>query len=418
MRLKRVVIENYRAISRLELHLHEQMNVFFGSNAEGKTSVLNAIATGMGAILTLLPKVASVDFRKTDHRGTKPIRVELETRDGLQWERRPKRGGFDSLRARLEGVLAGDPSETQPENLPIIAFYDTDRAVPDRPLTPSRFGAAFRRFEALEGALAAGSAFPAFLKWFRAKEHEELGTRNEKKDFDYVLPDLNAARSAIQSMVPEIRSLRIAFRPLRLEVTCQSDGGGKERLGLSQLSGGYRMMLALAGDLARRMAQGNPHLDDPLQSEAVVLIDEVDLHLHPSWQQRVLPDLMRTFPNAQFLVSTHSPQVLTTVEADRIVHLVREDGELGAYEAEASTYGARASDALRKVMKVDERPAGNGFVKDLRRYLDMVADGKGESPTARRLREQLVDIAPQDPDLVRAELEIRRQHVMRNLVRK
>jgi predicted ATP-binding protein involved in virulence len=77
-------------------------------------------------------------------------------------------------------------------------------------------------------------------------------------------------------------------------------------------------MLAMVMDLARRMAQANPRLEDPLQSEAIVLIDEVDLHLHASWQQTILPDLLRVFPNAQFIVTTHSPQVLTTVEPEQI----------------------------------------------------------------------------------------------------
>ena len=101
-------------------------------------------------------------------------------------------------------------------------------------------------------------------------------------------------------------------------------------------------MLALAADLARRMIQGNPHLDNPLESQAIVLIDEVDLHLHPSWQQRVLPDLIRTFPNAQFIVSTHSPQVLTTVKPEHIAELYREGNGIVAGPANSHTYGAEA----------------------------------------------------------------------------
>ena len=61
------------------------------------------------------------------------------------------------------------------------------------------------------------------------------------------------------------------------------------------------------------MAMGNPHLDDPLQSPAVVMIDEVDLHLHPAWQRTVITDLLRTFPNTQFLVSTHSPFIIEAI---------------------------------------------------------------------------------------------------------
>ena len=114
-------------------------------------------------------------------------------------------------------------------------------------------------------------------------------------------------------------------------------------------------MLALVADLARRMAQGNPHLEDPLQSEAVVLIDEIDLHLHPSWQQKVLTDFRRTFPNAQFIISTHSPQVLTTVKPEDILELRREGNGITAgliSSAAYATYGAEAGNVLETVMGV------------------------------------------------------------------
>lgn len=158
-------------------------------------------------------------------------------------------------------------------------------------------------------------------------------------------------RKAIEAMLPGMSNPRIKLSPLRFVVSVQSDDGKlEEELSIDQLSGGYRIMLALAADLARRMAQGNPHLPDPLQSEAVVLIDEIELHLHPSWQQRILADLTRTFPNTQFIVSTHSPQVLTTVKPEHVVELGREQGDIVAGSAGAPTYGAEAGDMLAAVM--------------------------------------------------------------------
>ena len=421
MRLRRAVIENYRAITRLELDLHPQINVFFGGNGKGKTSVLNAVAVGLGGILKVIPEVSSIGFRPTDRRGAEPVRVELEATDGTKWERAvggPRRAGrLDAIKNRLERFIAVGRWKDLAVDLPILAFYDTERAIREQPLDRRRVTDETPRHEALEGALSAGADFGEFLRWFRAREHEELGLRNERKDFAFEIPALRAVRAAIRTMAPRITDIRIAFRPLRFEVCWKDDGNPVERLRLSQLSGGYRVMLLLAADLARRMAQGNPHLDDPLQSEAIVLIDEVELHLHPSWQQTILPDLIHTFPNAQFLVSTHSPQVLTTVEADRVIHLEREDGEIGAFGVPTSTYGARASDALHLVMGTDERPPDNPFVKDLSRYLDLVAKGEGETEAARMLRQELTEIAPGDPDLRRAALEIRHQRALRNLRR-
>jgi predicted ATP-binding protein involved in virulence len=97
-------------------------------------------------------------------------------------------------------------------------------------------------------------------------------------------------------------------------------------------------MLALVMNLARRMLQANPQREKKaLESEAIVLIDEVDLHLHPKWQQRVLIDLMAIFPNTQFIVTTHSPQVLTTIKPEHIILLEHEKDVIA--EQVTSSYG-------------------------------------------------------------------------------
>ena len=192
----------------------------------------------------------------------------------------------------------------------------------------------------------------------------------------------------------------------------KSEQGQVEKLSLDQLSGGYRIVLALAADLARRMITGNPHRDDPLKSEAVVLIDEVELHLHPGWQQRILGDLQRTFPNAQFIVSTHSPQVLTTVEPQRIVELSWEGDRIVAGAPGGATYGAEAGDVLSVVMGVKERPE-NEFTKALEQYRYLIREGQWESKEALSLRSSLERMSPYDPALDRADLEIRRRKLFK-----
>ena len=302
-----------------------------------------------------------------------------------------------------------------------MAFYDTDRAVFDQPQRRRDFKNKFPRYGALQGALSARTDFRDFFKWFYAKENEELREQRERLDFSHRLKDLNAVRKAIETMVPGASNPRIKLHPLRFVVSVQLKDEKLEELSIDQLSGGYRIMLALVADLARRMAQGNPHLDDPLQSEAVVLIDEIDLHLHPSWQQRVLTDLRRTFPNAQFIVSTHSPQVLTTVKPEEnILELRREGGGIAANSISAATYatyGAEAGNVLATVMGVNERPepSENQFVKTLERYKTLVGDGEGESLDAVRLRQELEELSPRDPALDRADIEIRRHKLFRRM---
>ena len=416
MKLKRVKIENYRAIEKLELPLDPRLTVFHGDNGYGKTSVLSAIAVGLGRIPRLLPDVSGIGFLKEDRRGSKHAWVALTTADGVEWQETTGRGAkLSALRERIEGIVNAEENGAAPRALPILAFYDANRAVFDHPQRRRGFKTEFPRYAALDGALAPRTEFREFFKWFYAMENEELRLQKEQRSFAFRLKELEAVRKAIESMVPGVSNPRIVLRPLRFVVFVESGEDKPETLSINQLSGGYRIVLALAADLARRMAQGNPHLEDPLQSEAVVLIDEIDLHLYPAWQQRVLPNLMDTFPNAQFLVSTHSPQVLTTVEPERIIQLYRRDGAIVAGGAAVDTYGAEAGDVLALAMGVPQRPANNPFVQKLDRYLDMVAEGRGESEEARGLRSELDAISPDDPDLDRADAEIRRQRVMSRL---
>lgn len=420
MKLKHVEIENYRAIDELQLPMHPSLTVLHGDNAHGKTSVLSAIAVGLGAVLEELPGVRSVGFRKTDYRrASDAMRVSLTTWDGITWFRRRRIGGGVGsqipptkkhplhLRERMAEIVRAD-REGRPIDLPIVAFYDTERAVVEHLPWRRYFGKDFPRFTALEGALSARANFRDFAEWFYAWENEELREQKRRRDFDYHLKELDAVRRAIASMVPGASDLHIKHRPRRIMLSFRQDSGETERLSLNQLSGGYRIVLAVAGDLARRMAHGNPHLTDPLASEAIVLIDEIELHLHPSWQQRILADLTRTFPNAQFIVSTHSPQVLTTLHPEQIVKLSREGGHIVAGRAPEPTYGAEAGDVLNVVMGVDERPP-NEFTQTLKRYMRLIGDDQGESREAKELRRELERWSPHDPALATADLEIRRR---------
>ena len=215
-------------------------------------------------------------------------------------------------------------------------------------------------------------------------------------------------------MLADVSHPHIELNPRRFVVS-RTAKPEDEKLDLEQLSGGYRAVLALTADLAWRMTRGNPHIDNPLLSEAIVLIDEVELHLHPSWQQRILDDLMRTFPNTQFIVTTHSPQVLTTVEPEHIVELcLDDDGRIAAGSAVAATFGAEAGDVLASVMGVSERPE-NRFTETLDRYRRLVGEGEGDSPEGLDLRRRLESMSPHDPALARADLEIRQRKLFKRM---
>ena len=132
-------------------------------------------------------------------------------------------------------------------------------------------------------------------------------------------------------------------------------GKDGEELNVNQLSDGEKCTLAMVGDLARRMAIANPARDDPLDGAGVVLIDEVDLHLHPGWQRHVVSGLEETFPNCQFLVSTHSPQIVSHVAPERIWILERSTSGVSATRPSES-FGQTSGRILEDVMDVPERP--------------------------------------------------------------
>ncbi len=124
-------------------------------------------------------------------------------------------------------------------------------------------------------------------------------------------------------------------------------------MSIHQLSHGERGFLTLLGDIARRLSIANPGLDDPLQGEGVVLIDEIELHLHPGWQRKIVPLLTKTFPNIQFIITTHSPQVISTINKESVFLL--ENFQLKKVPA---TLGRDSNSILEEIFLIPERPEG------------------------------------------------------------
>ncbi len=227
--------------------------------------------------------------------------------------------------------------------------YPVNRAVLDIPLR-IRTQHLFEPLEAYDGALVEGrSNFRLFFEWFRGREDLENETRIH--DSLYRDDQLEAVRRAIKSLTPGFSDLRVQRSPLRMVVQ-----KGDWTLYVDQLSDGEKCLLALAGDLARRLAMANPFADDPLLGGGVVLIDEIDLHLHPGWQRQVVPALEKTFPNCQFLVTTHSPAVLGHVDRDSVFILKPEPAGVRAVRPDFSR-GMDANRILEDLLDVPSRPA-------------------------------------------------------------
>jgi predicted ATP-binding protein involved in virulence len=214
-----------------------------------------------------------------------------------------------------------------------------------------------------------------------------------------VPPHVKAIERAVCECLsqPQRRATRFFYniRMERLEIHWEDEKQGPSITSFDELSDGYRNMTAMVADLAWRASVLNPHLlgDAPSQTPGVVMIDEVDLHLHPRWQRRVLGDLLRTFPQVQFVVTTHSPQVISSARPEWI-RLLTQEGVITPSYAQGLDSNRILSDLMGVSPRPEETEARIGAT-----YAALEA-GEVEAAQAEldALREQL---GPMDPAVLR-----------------
>lgn len=333
MRFQTLLLENYRGFRKLELALHPAVTVLVGVNGAGKSSILAAIAAVAQAIQddiangTHAPNsdpglelLSDADLHHGAQRGAVELAVAEPGDDNAHPS--PRRWTLNYLRAASKTTGTGktgvertpDAGEYVIEHTaaPLIVHYSVERNVldiPDRIRTKHAFDAS----SAHDGALQDGTSnFRDFFEWYRDEEDAYNEQRLAELDArSPVTSRLPAVRGAIEHILPGLTDLRIERRPKQRMMLTK----GEHRLDVAQLSDGEKCLLALVGDLARRMVLASPPSANPLEHEAVVLIDEIELHLHPGLQRTVLPTLQSVFPKTQFVVTTHSPQVISSVHS-------------------------------------------------------------------------------------------------------
>ena len=178
---------------------------------------------------------------------------------------------------------------------------------------------------------------------------------------------------------------------------------------VDDLSDGFRSILSMVADLSYRMVRLNPQLGEQavLETPGVVLIDEIDMHLHPLWQQTVLLDMQRAFPKVQFIVTTHSPQVLSSVPAESVRVLMWGRSFEGVRRV-GFAMGASSAQILQDIQNVNLRSERLPIVQSLKRYLQLVSEDKWDSEEALQLRKQLDAWSHgNEPALLRADMDIR-----------
>ena len=462
MHLKNVTLNNFRCFEKLELALHPRLTVLVAENGGGKTAILDGIAIGLSPILRYLssanqrlsgPGIEDNDFR-LEVKLTQPqffaerdielwglsdyTQIIMATTTGLQWDfwrgsatgKQPKDKVGQSQLAEYATTILDSLQTTTPNLLPVFAYYGARRGwivIPER-LRESKVDYSHPT-AALVGALESLSDFKEMLKWFDVEESSELRANKGRIAAEYdESPALSVVRAALSTILGGAYANPHFNEKHKFVVESKI---GPDVLHVSQLSQGYQSMLALGMDFSRRLALANRHLyhtddsfdwsftegcnmrldngepsDDsprgPLWAPAIMLVDEIDLHLHPSWQQRVLGDLMRAFPCTQFIVATHSPQVLTTVPMESI-RIIR-DGAIHA--ATPGTDGAEAQRLLEDIFGVSSRPQ-TPMARDLDKYLRLVDARQWDSPHALALRQKLDQWSQgHEPRLLEADLQI------------
>ncbi|MFC0036661.1 AAA family ATPase [Cardiobacterium valvarum] len=326
MHISLLSLQDFRGFRELSLPLHPKLNIVYGVNGTGKSTILDATAI-------LLSWLAS-RIRMHNGKGKFPTESEIHN-DALltqlsltlgcknkqtHWQIVKRRRGRNIRDAKVsrtslvflsnlaQEIRGSNFAEGEVLSLPVFAHYSVHRAV----LCPKAKHGGWNflaPFSADVYALPGDADFPAFLAWLSGPEC--LGEENQRRNSRSAGKKSSVVKESSKRSSSFFRALSLVMPDHDLPVPPQgADGEDDFRLAFEQLSEGDKCLVALVGDMALRLTAANPQSEDPLLGEGIFLIDEVDLHLHPYQQQTVVPGLLAAFPHCQFLISTNSPLVL------------------------------------------------------------------------------------------------------------
>lgn len=437
LRLDTLRLVNFRCFDEFPISFHESLTVIVGGNGQGKTATLDAIAAALGPFVGGFDDGKDCYFERDDIRLIRATGSNrMEVADGgiklyakglidyheLPWNRelagpksRTTRKGAQlltqfakKLQSQVRKEVEGDLTGTC---LPVVAYYGTDRLwnirrLPYKPLPRTS------RMVGYTHCLESGSDFHLMAEWFRYWSYASLERRHkaqqEGKLFEPSEADnaLEAVRNAINLCLKPSGWSDIDFSIERQEIVARHPQQGELPVGM--LSDGIRSMLTLVADIAFRAVKLNPNLGPfaATNTDGIVLIDEVDMHLHPAWQQTVLSSLCEAFPRIQFIVTTHSPQVLTSVDSSSI-RAIQEESDPDRGNARfivksgfAQTKGVASSDLLSDIMGVGPIPEipEAQMVSD---YHALIQQNLHEGSDGLALRNKMIDHFGEDHPVVR-----------------
>lgn len=421
MKIKQLTIENFRGIKNLTYNFNDHINLLIGENGAGKSTTLDALVIALSNFFSYyMPKtkgqsISDYDVRNGEHYTTIRVNAEIDNKP-VWWsinkieKEHPKnvKGGF------YQKVSWGIDTRRDFKDydftnivIPAIVYYPVNRVVDDitkdnkinlsnKKDPISNFGDIISFKRKID--------FNDLFNWYKSKEDLENERKLDYYEYNrshnlYYDQQLNAVRTAIQ-IFTGFSDLHVRRDSLRWELT-----KGNEKLYLDQLSDGEKGLLSLVGDLTRRLAIANPDLTDPFKGAGLVLIDEIELHLHPRWQRKVIEDLKKTFPNCQFIITTHSPSVISHVTSDELFVLKQQNSEgVVCYKPDYQTFGKSTNRILEDIMSVSSRPEEIDEELNVIYYLINNNDVKTAKDKIEKLKNRVGD----DPDILKAEVFIDR----------
>lgn len=458
MYLKQLSLGNYRCFESLQIDFHPELTVLIAPNGSGKTTVLDA------ARVALWPYVKGFDLGSQTGKGAtiqiSDVRLAPQADGNMEpqlpsriaasgtWEAGSVERTWAQTRERMKpGTNTLGDAETKrvtafanvlekqvrsassPVTLPLVSYLGTSRLWFEGRFTSIAEDVAlntsdYSRTSGYLNCLSYSSSFKAFTAWygwiFRSYREEQIRALEQKRPLDDSGQRFATVIEVITRAVDTLVTEATGWHGLEYKASQhQQLVMHHERFGsmpVDMLSDGLRNAIAMVADLAFRAYKLNPHLgaDAARQTPGIALIDEVDMFLHPSWQQTIAGALRKAFPRLQFIVTTHSPQVLSTVRRENIrVLSPDQNGNIIATEPMARTYGEPSGDVMHSVMLVDPQPPV-AEKADLQRLTEWVDQGRYQDDKAISLMSKLTQtLGEQHPQLQRLRRSIQRQEALK-----
>lgn len=469
MKIEQITLKNFRCFELLDVTFHPQMTVLIAPNGAGKTTILDAVRIALwpfvkgfdlgsqtGKSATIQIEDVRLERREQEMEPILPSQITAQTSSIPNQDQKPRplhwQQSRDQVKPRTQTkgdqptqvltrlakkfqstIYKGQEANIDAIDLPLVVYLGTGRLwyqgrytseAKDKKLDTS----VFSRLWGYQNCLTATSSYKQFETWYgwvfrsyRELQIDQLENRLKKPD-QSALANFAAAIEVVQRAINTLTTSLTGWRDLQYRSSMgQQLVMEHPELGympLSLLSDGLRNMVAMVSDIAFRCIKLNPHLgvDAAHKTQGIVLIDEVDMFLHPAWQQTVLASLQQAFPNLQFIVTTHSPQVISTVRTESI-RVLGEDVNGNAIAAIplANTYGEPSNNVLRTVMLVDPQPPIDEKSL-LLRLTELVDQGLGDEEEAKGLMAQLLMVlGAGHPQLQRLQRSIARQQWLKGL---